>query len=358
MMSQKPIATPRPETVFLGCFPLWRKANGGLTRHLAKSPRDSAPDPGMPHGFHSVLKYMLAVHGSRCGGDQMETLDEFLAVISTDHISHSSLPNEQPAAYGPTYWDSVIKKLEGKGHYLDTFLGALKRRAYLKLILRWGDVPTTGRVLKTDLFEEAIGPDAFLGDLLNRGEMTVGLDISPAAANQAKHQDTRQQGHYVIADVRALPFANDSFGLVISPSTLDHFPDPRDLGRSLRELARVLEVGGRLIITLDNRQNIFDPLLRLVSWLGYVPYYLGRSYTVREVRRELEEAGFTVDETTAILHSPRLVAVAAVALAKRLRSRLLMTLVQRMLLAAQRLETTRLCYYTGSFVAAKAVKQI
>jgi hypothetical protein len=108
---------------------------------------------------------------------------------------------------------------------------------------------------------------------------------------------------------------------------------------------------------LDNRQNIFDPLLRLVIRLGYVPYYVGRSYTVRELRNELEAAGFVVQETTALLHNPRLVAVGAVALAKMLRWPALMTLVQRTLLAAQRLETTRLCYYTGSFVAAKAVRR-
>ena len=137
--------------------------------------------------------------------------------------------------------------------------------------------------------------------------------------------------------------------------TLDHFSDPDDLGRSLRELARVMEPAGRLIITLDNRQNIFDPLLRLMSRIGWAPYYLGRSYRVDELRAELEAAGFVVQETTAILHNPRLTAVAAVAFTRKLRWPPLTALVQRMLIAAQRLEQTRLCYYTGSFVAAKAV---
>jgi transposase len=36
----------------------------------------------------------------------------------------------------------------------------------------------------------------------------------------------------------------------VSPSTLDHFPDPADLDRSLRELRRTLRPGGRLILTL------------------------------------------------------------------------------------------------------------
>ena len=94
-----------------------------------------------------------------------------------------------------------------------------------------------------------------------------------------------------------------------------------------------------------------------MTWLGRVPYYLGRSYTVEELCAELEAAGFTVQETTAILHNPRLVAVTAVVLAKKLRWPPLTTLVQHGLLAAQRLEVTRWRYYTGSFIAAKAVRQ-
>lgn len=268
----------------------------------------------------------------------------------------SQPPGESPATSGSAYWGGVAKRLEGKGHYLDAFLGELKRQTHLALIQRWGGVPA-GRVLKTDLFEEAMGPDAFLGELTPRCEMVIGMDVSAALAGQAHRRDVDRQGYYLVADTRRLPFAGDMFALVVSPSTLDHFSDPDDLGRSLRELARVMKPSGRLIITLDNRQNIFDPLLRLVNRMGLTPYYLGRSYRIGELRSELEAAGFVVQETSAILHNPRLMAVAAVSLARKLRWPPLATLVQRTLIAAQRLEHTRWCYYTGSFVAAKAVRR-
>lgn len=272
-------------------------------------------------------------------------------------VKRGSLPpGESPATSGSAYWGGVARKLEDKGHYLDPFLGELKRQTHLELIQRWGGVPA-GRVLKTDLFEEAMGPDAFLADLTRRGEMVIGMDVSAALAGQAHRRDVDRQGHYLVADTRRLPFAGSTFALVVSPSTLDHFSDPDDLGRSLRELARVIEPAGRLIITLDNRQNVFDPLLRLVNRLGLTPYYLGRSYRIGELRSELEAAGFVVQETSAILHNPRLMAVAAVALARTLRWRPLAELVQRTLIAAQRLEHTRWRYYTGSFVAAKAVRR-
>jgi SAM-dependent methyltransferase len=252
-----------------------------------------------------------------------------------------------------TEWDETLDRVSD-APYLDRFLGALKRRVHLQLIERWGGVPTGCRMLKTDLFEEAMGPDAFLPDLGSRDGTIVGIDISPAVAVKVH---ARFPALYVLAaDVRSLPFASECFTLIVSPSTLDHFREPSDLNRSLRELARVLEPGGRLIITLDNRQNIFDPLLRLASWLRLVPYYLGRSYTVRELRNELEQAGFIVEETTAILHNPRMTAVAAIALARKLNAPWFTRFVQRMLIHAQGLEKTRLRYYTGSFVAARAVR--
>lgn len=269
-------------------------------------------------------------------------------------LSSSPLPGVSRRGYGPSYWDAVVGA-QTKPHYLDEFLGTLKRDAYLALIRRW--TGESRAVLKTDLFEEAMGPDAFLADLKDRAGMAVGMDISTTAAHAALVRDAARRGRYVVADVRRLPFAERSFPLIVSPSTLDHFSEPGDLGIALRELHRVLEPGGRLVITIDNRGNVFDPLLRLAVRLKRVPFHLGRSYTVGELGAELEAAGFVVRETTAILHNPRLVAVASVEVARKLGWRPLTRLVRGTLVAAQRLERTRVRYRTGSFVAALAIRE-
>lgn len=253
------------------------------------------------------------------------------------------------------YWDRALYQIENQGHYLDAFRGEMKRQAHLALIARWSSAARTGRVLKTDLFEEASGADAFLLDL--DYHPIVGMDISSGITRRAQTRDANRRAQYVTADVRQLPFASGSFALIVSPSTLDHFADPTDLERSLRELTRVLEQGGRLIVTLDNRQNIFDPLMRLAARLGWMPYFLGHSYTIRELRAALEKIGLRVEDTAAILHNPRLVAAAAMLVANRLGWQWLIRLVQRALVAMQRLEGTRWQYYTGSFIAAVGVRQ-
>lgn len=251
-------------------------------------------------------------------------------------------------------WDQAMERVTGTGHYLDPFLGALKRDAHLRLLRQWGVLPLRGALLKTDLFEEAAGPDALMDALCEGTAPVFGMDIAPAIVRQARARGGDARAVWVTADARSLPFRAGSLTAIVSTSTLDHFPDPSDLGRSLRELLRVLRPGGQLVITLDNRQNLFDPVLRLVHRLGWVPYYLGRSYRIGELRGELESAGFEVEATTAILHNPRLLAVASVRLARVLKLPMFVRAVQRMLVAAQRLEETRFSFYTGSFVAASA----
>ena len=97
--------------------------------------------------------------------------------------------------------------------------------------------------------------------------------------------------------------------------------------------------------------------MRLANRLGLTPYYLGRSYRIGELCAELEAAGFTVEEKTAILHNPRLVAVAVIKVANTLNWPPFTQLVRRGLLTAQHLEHTRWRYFTGSFIAAKAVRK-
>lgn len=254
------------------------------------------------------------------------------------------------------YWDGVERAVAGREeHYLDDVLALLKVRAYGRLLDQWAKTRPAGAMLKTDLFEEANIVDTLLSRMPGKPSDAIGIDISPTVVEKARSGGTAPDATFLVGDVRHLPFASDSIGLIFSPSTLDHFVDPADLGRSLTEFNRVLAPDGVLVLTLDNRQNVFDPILRLLGRCGLLPYYLGRSYTVREMTAELVASGFDVTATTSVVQHPRLVGVATTRIVNRLGWPWLKSAVRRMFLAAERLENTRLKYFSGCFVAARAV---
>jgi SAM-dependent methyltransferase len=78
---------------------------------------------------------------------------------------------------------------------------------------------------------------------------TVGVDVDATAL---EGQDRRT----VVADMRALPFEDGSFGSVISVQSLEHVPDPE---RAVAEVARVLEPGGVAVFVTPNRLTLGRP---------------------------------------------------------------------------------------------------
>jgi SAM-dependent methyltransferase len=84
---------------------------------------------------------------------------------------------------------------------------------------------------------------------------TVGVDIDAAAL-------AGQQRETVLADMRALPFADGSFASIISAHSVEHVPDP---DRVLAEAARVLAADGMAVWVTPNRltfglpEEIIDP---------------------------------------------------------------------------------------------------
>jgi SAM-dependent methyltransferase len=176
------------------------------------------------------------------------------------------------------------------------------------------------RALKTDLFDEATGPRGLTPVLAGRAGAVVGIDLSVATSRFAGQADATLAA--CTADVRRLPFDAGSFDLVLSNSTLDHFPSFDDLVTSLGEIARVLRPGGRLLLTLDNLVNPVVALRRVLpySWLSrlhLVPYFVGCTCGPRRLRRLLGEAGFRIRRMGSMMHCPRLPAVVACELMQR-----------------------------------------
>jgi len=262
------------------------------------------------------------------------------------------------------YWDDVAEKWRlARPQPLWRECSDLHQAA---LIARWLHRPLEAvhpargpelSILKTDLFDEVAGRGV-VHFLLAAGVRVTGIDISSVVVAEGSSRNRGLEA--LVADVRCLPFAESSFDVVFSGSTLDHFESAADIQTALGELRRVLRPGGTLILTLDNPANPIiwlrnGPLLGLLRRIGIVPYQVGATLGPRALERAVHAAGFTVIETTAVMHCPRAIAVAVAGPMERL-SRSWQESFLRHLQTWERLERWPTRWLTGHYVAIYAVK--
>jgi SAM-dependent methyltransferase len=276
------------------------------------------------------------------------------------HLVSPSTPVEAPGmtptrvTAEPVCWNTV-------GHAWQTGHDCVWREhsdaVNIALCRRWLPPTAGGRLLKTDLFDEATG-DGLIDALQDRARRVMGLDYALSVAAGARAR--RRAADVMVADVRRLPFADHSFDAVVSNSTLDHFAHASDIGLSLGNLRRILVPGGRLVLTLDNGSHPLVALrnalpIGLLMRAGLVPYYVGQTLRPAPLAALLEHSGFRVVEMTAILHCPRVLVVPLARLASRrgpssAAARWLLRLT-RLCEHAERLPSR---FYTGHFVAVLA----
>jgi methionine biosynthesis protein MetW len=176
------------------------------------------------------------------------------------------------AAYYDAYWRQAD----------DTF--DLDRLALLEKHVRAGD----------HLLEVDCGPGVLAARLRDRGADVTATDLSSVAVAraQAKGLPCTQ----VDIDSEPLPFADASYGVVVSNSMIEHrfFHE-----KVLDECVRVLQPGGRLIVCLPNIAHL---LCRWWILTGRFPYVADsptdvmhlRFFTVREVKGLLRARGIAV----------------------------------------------------------------
>jgi SAM-dependent methyltransferase len=258
------------------------------------------------------------------------------------------MPRVSEAA--PSHWDDVAADAGAWRMPLWRVQSDTVNRYWLE---RWLPETPADRVLKTDLFDEIAG-SGLLPVLAARARSVVGIDVSERATVEVARRYPAIET--LVADVRRLPFADRSFDVVVSNSTLDHLADRSEVARSLAELARVLRPSGRLLVTLDNPVN---PLIAVrnalprgaARRLRRVPYDSGWTCGPRPLRSLLAEAGLDVGAVTAIMHVPRTVVALFGSSAGAGATH--WTTVFR---AGERLERLPTRYLTGHFVAAVAFR--
>lgn len=105
----------------------------------------------------------------------------------------------------------------------------------------------------------------------------VGLDNNEEAVRFCAEMGL---GEVRLGDICALPFANSSFDLILATDVIEHVEDER---LALREIARVLRPGGKVLITVP----AFDILWGLQDRVAH--HF--RRYRLRPLRGQIEQAG-------------------------------------------------------------------
>jgi len=253
----------------------------------------------------------------------------------------------EPASGSTAYWDSVVRQSGGAEPPL---WRVHADRATSDLLARWLPDGCVARILKTDLYDETC--TAGLVPLLaSRARLAIGIDVSPLVAATA----VRRSGVRAAAcDVRQLPFRADSFDVVVSNSTLDHFARHDDIAAALREIERVLTADGFLVVTLDNPGHplvrVRNALAPLLQRIGVVPYLVGATHGRRGLHAALVDCGFEPIELTAVHHLPRLALVAL----QRLAGTRPLAGALRAAGAVEELGRLPTRWWTGQYVAALA----
>ncbi|GIW44030.1 MAG: hypothetical protein KatS3mg077_1312 [Candidatus Binatia bacterium] len=130
-----------------------------------------------------------------------------------------------------------------------------------------------------------------------RGCRVVGVDWYVPALRRVRQR--APAAALIAGDVGRLPLRDGSVASAISLGVVEH--DPAGPDAMLAELARVIEPGGTLLLSVPYnnllRRLVFNPRYRRFNnrWAGQGHYFVEYRFSASEMRRALAQHGFTVE---------------------------------------------------------------
>jgi ubiquinone/menaquinone biosynthesis C-methylase UbiE len=138
-----------------------------------------------------------------------------------------------------------------------------------------------------------------------RGARVTGVDLAEDMLALARERSAAQgvKVDWRRGDVLSLPFPDASFDLAIAVTLLCLVADPR---RAVRELARVLVPGGRLVIGDLHRRSLWAAKRRVRGWSGDTFWRGAHFWSVSELQRLLADSNLRPGRSRGVAYYPPL----------------------------------------------------
>jgi ubiquinone/menaquinone biosynthesis C-methylase UbiE len=159
------------------------------------------------------------------------------------------------------------------------------------------------------VLEVACGRGGFASRIASMGAVAFGADFSGTALRIARkgmsHSGAGARLQLTQADAQKLPFADESFDIVVSCETIEHVPNPVS---ALKEMSRVCRANGSLYLTTPNYFNAMGLYLiyararhgrRSSKWAQPLDHV----FLFPRVRRMLRRAGWEIIHSDGTVHA-------------------------------------------------------
>jgi SAM-dependent methyltransferase len=183
-------------------------------------------------------------------------------------------------------------------HWRATTLGRITEQVETELVFDLAGPLRDRRVL-----DIGTGDGTYALGAASRGGLVTAIDRDPAMLEAARARATSlgldialQQGA-----AELLPFASASFDVVLAVTVLCFVPDP---SAAVREMARVLVPGGRLVLGELARYSTWAMARRVRGWLGAEPWRRARFWSRAELSAFVHDARLRVVEVRSAVWFP------------------------------------------------------